>query len=189
MNTCRSGQNLILVPVARRTLLPCPGRLSWRSPDFLVKSASGPGLANSPVTPRRKLAARVQPGHHQLHAGELGLALDVNRDAAAVVPDLGRTIRVQGHLDPGAVPGQRLVHGVVEDLTEAVLKPAAVGRPDVHAGALADRLQALEDRQVPGGVSVSRSGVRGRPGRGEGGHSRPISLREMDVAHTGLIRT
>ena len=135
-----------------------------------------------------ELAARVQPGHHQLHAGELGLALDVDRDAAAVVPDLGRAVRVQRHLDPGAVPGQRLVHRVVEDLTEAVLEPAAVRRPDVHAGALADGLQALEDRQVPGGVGVSRSSFRERAGRGEGGHSRPISLREMDVAHEGLIR-
>ena len=56
MNTCRSGQNLILVPVALLVT-----RLSWRSPAFLVKSASGPGPANSPVTPRRKLAAQVCP--------------------------------------------------------------------------------------------------------------------------------
>ena len=56
MNTCRSGQNLILVPVARLVT-----RLSWRSPDFLLKAASGPGPANSPVTPRRKLAAQVCP--------------------------------------------------------------------------------------------------------------------------------
>ncbi len=56
MNTCRSGQNLILVPVALLVT-----RRSWRSPDFLLKSASGPGPANSPVTPRRKLAAQVCP--------------------------------------------------------------------------------------------------------------------------------
>ena len=143
------------------------------------RGADAVQAARGRIRAAAELAARVQPGHHQLHAGELGLALDVDRDAAAVVPDLGRTIRVQRHLDPGAVPGQRLVHGVVEDLPQAVLEAAAVRRPDVHAGALADRLQALEDRQVPGGVSVSRSSFRGRPGRGEGGHSRPISLREI----------
>ena len=39
-------------------------RAIWRSPAFLLKSASGrgrPGSANSPVTPRRKLAAQVWP--------------------------------------------------------------------------------------------------------------------------------
>jgi len=80
----------------------------------------------------------VQPGHHQFHAGELGLALDVDRNAAAVVPDLGGIVRVQGHLDPGAVPGQRLVHGVVEDLPQAVLQPR-LSSTRVHAGTLAHR--------------------------------------------------
>jgi len=56
VNTCRSGQNLILVPVTRLVT-----RLSWRNPDFLVKLAAGPGPSNSPVTPRRKLAAQVCP--------------------------------------------------------------------------------------------------------------------------------
>jgi len=55
MNTCRSGQNLILVPVASGDAA------ELAQPDFLVKSASGPGPANSPVTPRRKLAAQVCP--------------------------------------------------------------------------------------------------------------------------------
>ena len=39
-----------------------PTRAIWRSPALLLKSASGrPGSANSPVTPRRKLAAQVWP--------------------------------------------------------------------------------------------------------------------------------
>src|ERR1035441_3871499 len=58
--TCRSGQNLILVPVAFFAS-PVLGRPSGRSPARLVKSASGPGAPNSPVTPRRKLAAQVCP--------------------------------------------------------------------------------------------------------------------------------
>ena len=39
---------------------------------------------------------------------------------------------------------------------------AAVGRADVHAGALAHRLEALEDQQVPRGVgAVLVGGLRG----------------------------
>ena len=122
-----------------------------------------------------ELAARVQPGHDELHAGQLGLALDVDRDAPAVVSDLGGTVRVQDHVDPRAVSGQRLVHPVVEDLPQAVLQAAAIGGPDVHAGALAHRVQALQHRQVPGGVRAVTSGVRGQPGGGggsQGGHGR-----------------
>ena len=55
-NTWRSGQNLILVPVLVLGTLA-----TWRSPDFLAKSASGPGAANSPATPRRKLVVQVWP--------------------------------------------------------------------------------------------------------------------------------
>jgi hypothetical protein len=101
-----------------------------------------------------ELAARVQPGHHDLDPGQAGARLDVDRDAPAVVPDLHRAVGVQVDLDPGAVPAQRLVHGVVDDLPEAVDQPAGVGRADVHARALPDRLQTLEHQQVARGVGV-----------------------------------
>ena len=179
-------------------------RPAWRSPDFLVKAASGPGAANSPATPRRKLvvqilpvpvdldvepggervhdrradavqaagggvgaaaelAARVQPGHAPARRRRAWSSLVVDGDAAAVVAHLGRPVGVQDDLDPGAVAAERLVHRVVEDLPEAVLQPPAVGRADVHAGALADRVQALKDRQVLGAVGVG--GILPSPGR------------------------
>ena len=124
-----------------------------------------------------ELAARVQPGHHQLDAGQLGLALVVDRDAPAVVPDLGGAVGVQDHVDLGAVAAEGLVHRVVEDLPEAVLQAAAVGRADVHAGPLAHRVQALEDGQVLGAVGVGGvgrlRGVRPRPWPGLGVSRRP----------------
>ena len=54
------------------------------------------------------------------------------------------------------VAGQRLVDGVVDDLPDQVVQAALAGRADVHAGALADRLEALEHRD--------RAGVVVRPG-------------------------
>ncbi len=55
-NTCGSGQNRILVPVTffatRRTFV---------RPFRCLKAAAGPGPANSPGTPRRKLAAHSCP--------------------------------------------------------------------------------------------------------------------------------
>ena len=82
MNTCRSGQNLILVPVARRVT-----RLSWRSPDFLVKSASGPGAANSPVTPRRKLAAQVCPSRSTSTSSRAASALTTEAPTPCSPPE------------------------------------------------------------------------------------------------------
>ena len=106
------------------------------------------------VRPAAELAARVQLGEDHLDAGEPGLGLLVDRDATAVVVHLGRAVGVQDHLDARAVTAQRLVDRVVDDLPEAVHQPAGVGGADVHARALADRLEALEDEQVLGVVGV-----------------------------------
>jgi len=70
---------------------------------------------------------------------------------------LGGPVSVQDDLDPGAVAAERLINGVIEDLPEAVLQAPPIGRPDVHARALPDGLQALKHRQVAGGV---RRGLR-----------------------------
>ena len=99
-----------------------------------------------------ELAAGVQPGEHQLDAGEAGLGVDVGGDAAAVVVDLDRAVGVQGDLDVVGVAGDALVGGVVEDLVDEVVDAAAVGGPDVHAGPLADRVESLEVREVVGPV-------------------------------------
>ena len=108
--------------------------------------------AGGRVRAAAELAAGVQLGHDDLDAGEAGLGLDVDRDAAAVVPHLDGAVVVQDHLDVVAVAPEGLVHGVVDDLPEAVHQATAVGRPDVHARALAHCLEPLEDEQVPRGV-------------------------------------
>ena len=52
---------------------------------------------------------------------------------------------VDGDHDAVAIAGQRLVDGVVDDLEHHVVQAGAViGIADVHAGALAHRIQALQ---------------------------------------------
>lgn len=105
-----------------------------------------------------ELAAGVQLGRHHLDAREPGAWLLVGRDAAAVVVHLDRVVGVEGDLDPVRRAGEGLVDAVVDDLPQAVHQPAGVGGADVHARALAHRLQALEDQQVRGVVGgVDRS--------------------------------
>ena len=105
------------------------------------------------VAAATELAPRVQRGHHDL-GGRLALVLRVlvDRDAAAVVGDPGAAVGQEGHVDAGAHAGHRLVDGVVDDLPHQVVQPARAGRPDVHAGPLAHRVEALEYLDVLGGV-------------------------------------
>src|SRR5690606_6345012 len=66
------------------------------------------------------------------------------RDAAAVVVDADAAVGEDRHVDEVAVPRERLVDRVVDDLVDEVVETTRPGRADVHAGALADRFEALE---------------------------------------------
>ena len=95
-----------------------------------------------------ELAAGVQFGHHDLRRRPalFVVLLDVGGDAAPVVDDRNGVVRMDDDLDVVAVPRQRLVDGVVEHLEYHVMETRAIGGvPDVHAGALANRIEALQD--------------------------------------------
>ena len=59
--------------------------------------------------------------------------------------------------DLGGVAVHRLVDGVVDDLPDQVVQSRAAHAADVHARALADGLEALEDGDVFSGVFGSPS--------------------------------
>ena len=152
----------------RRKLMPCWDGVRSTSTSSRADSAlttDAPTPCRPPVATyddAAELAARVQLGEDHLDAGQPGLGLLVDRDAAAVVVHLGRAVGVERDLDQVAGAGQRLVHAVVDDLPQAVHETAGVGGPDVHARALADRLQPLEDEEVCCVVGVV--GDRAAPG-------------------------
>ncbi len=108
--------------------------------------------AGSGVGAAAELSAGVQFGEDDLDAGQPGFRFDVHGDAAAVVVDLDRVVRVEDDLDVVAEAGEGLVDGVVDDFPEAVHEAAGVRGADVHARALTDGLEALQHGEVPGGV-------------------------------------
>ncbi len=128
--------------------------------------------AGGDVRAAAELAAGVQLGEDHLDAGQAGLGLLVDRDAATVVVHLHRAVRVQGHLDAGGGTRERLVHAVVDDLPDAVHQPPGVGRADVHPGTLAHRFEALEDQQVVGVVRA----VDGAASGATGCHGTPVEM-------------
>src|SRR5690606_3513331 len=97
-----------------------------------------------------ELAAAVQLGERDLNTGELLLLVDVGGDAAPVVDHPAPAVGQQRDVDAGGVAGHRLVDRVVHHLPHAVVQAGGAGAADVHAGPLADRLQALEDLHAVG---------------------------------------
>jgi len=70
------------------------------------------------------------------------------------------------------VAGQHLVDGVVDHLVDHVMQARAViGIADVHAGALAHRLEALQHLDAIGAVIVGRGYLPG----GLSAHSGPVA--------------
>ena len=109
------------------------------------------------VAAAAELAAGVEDRVDDLEGVLAGRVL-ADRHAAAVVRTTvtmpsGRDRDVDGR----GLAGHRLVDRVVDDLPDEVVQAAGIGRADVHARALADRLEALEDLDAGGRV------VRRRP--------------------------
>ena len=99
-----------------------------------------------------ELAAGVENGEHDLGGRLLLLLHGVDGDAAAVVGDGDAVVGMDDDLDLVGLAGERLVDRVVDHLVDQVVQPALPRGADVHARALADRLEALEDGDVLGAV-------------------------------------
>ena len=114
---------------------------------------------------RVEFAAGVQRAHdHFQRRLVLELGMRVDRDAAAVVGDGDEAVGLHLDFDPVGVPGQRLVHRIVDHFGEQMMQRLFVGAADIHAGAAAHRLQALQHLDVLGGVAALGGGgfARGR---------------------------
>ena len=93
-----------------------------------------------------ELTAGMQLGHDDLGGGDAFLGMDSGRDAAAIVGDRAGAVRIERDRHFRRVAGERLVDGVVDDLINHVMEAGTViGVPDIHAGALANRIQAPEN--------------------------------------------
>ena len=72
--------------------------------------------------------------------------MNVRRDAAAIVGDRDRTIRIEGYGYDISMTGQGFIDGVVDDFVDHVMQARAVIRvADIHARTLAHGIEALEN--------------------------------------------
>ena len=107
-----------------------------------------------------ELAAGVEDGIDDGDGRQTGISLDVHGDAAAIVRNLNDVALQDLDFDVVAVTGQSLVDGVVHDLVDQMMQAPLAGRADIHAGALAHSLQALQDLNLAGVILVVRCGFR-----------------------------
>ena len=86
----------------------------------------------------------------------------IDRNAAAVVGDGEEAVGLELDLDPVGMAGERLVHGVVDDLGEQVMQRLLVGAADIHAGPAAHRLEPFQHLDVTRGIALlGRGAARG----------------------------
>ncbi|MEY9475271.1 hypothetical protein ABH992_007670 [Bradyrhizobium yuanmingense] len=96
-----------------------------------------------------ELAARMQRAHDDFERRLLReFRMRIDGDAAAVVGDGQETVRTQLDSNEGRMPGQRLVHRVVDDFGEQMMQRLLVGAANIHAGPAPHRFQPLEHLDV-----------------------------------------
>src|SRR5690554_7896809 len=95
----------------------------------------------------------VQNRHDTLGPRYYFFFMDIHRDTTAVILDRDGLIGVDDHADFRAVTRQSLVDGVIHQFKDHVVQAGAiVGIADVHARALAHRIQSLKDFDTGGTV-------------------------------------
>ena len=92
-----------------------------------------------------ELAARMQDREDDLERRNLLDGVEADGDAAAVILHGDRVVGMDGHLDLGTEAGHGLVDGVVDDLPHQVVQARHRRGADIHARALTNCLEALED--------------------------------------------
>jgi hypothetical protein len=101
-----------------------------------------------------KLAARVKFGHGYFESGD-SRRMHIGGYASTVIVDGDGIILMEIDIDVCGKTGNGFVDGVVDDFFDEFVKAALVGGTDVHTRAFADRLQALKDFDIFGGIICS----------------------------------
>src|SRR5438105_4755242 len=95
----------------------------------------------------------MQLGHDHFGCRSSLLLVEVDRNAAAVVFDGDRIVRVDADDHLVRVAGERLIDGVIDDFVHHVMQPGnVIGVADVHARPLAYGVESLEYFDVFCGV-------------------------------------
>src|ERR1700688_3025759 len=96
----------------------------------------------------------MEDRHDDLDRRQAFLGVHVDRNAAPVVLDRTRSVLVQDDPDVLGVAGERFVDRVVDGFVHELVEAPLGGVADVHAGALANSLEAFENLDLLAGIVV-----------------------------------
>ncbi len=97
------------------------------------------------VTVRIEFAAGMQFGHYDLSRGDAFFLMNTYRNTAAVIGHRNRVVDVDDDVDLVGVPGESLVHGIVNNLVHQVMQPAFSGGANIHGRPETHCLQAFQN--------------------------------------------
>ena len=97
--------------------------------------------AGNLVSTLTELGARMEDRHDDFDGRQLLFGVNVDWDAAAVVFDRARAVRIEDDANVVRVPRERLVDGIVDRLVDQLMQAALGGIADIHARALAHRFK------------------------------------------------
>ena len=146
-----------LAPSADLELEPVRQRIDHRDADAVQAAGHLVGVLV-------EFSAGVELGHDDLGRRYTFRRVQVGRDAAAIVGDGARAVRIERYRHQRRVPAQRFVDGVVHHLVDHVVQARAVIRiADIHARTFPDGVEALQDldgiRPVFGAAAVAVLGL------------------------------
>jgi hypothetical protein len=100
------------------------------------------------VSAAAEFAARVELGKDQVDRVASGLVVDADRNAAPVVADRNRIVRIDGNLYMRAETGKGFIYLVIHDLIDQMMKTSGRSRADIHSGTLSDCLKAFQHLDI-----------------------------------------
>ncbi len=101
-----------------------------------------------------ELAARMQLRHDDFCRRPPLALMHAHRDAAPIIGNLRRAIRMQRHRHEIGMSRQRFINGIIDNLIDHMMQARAViGIANIHARPLAHRLQPFENLD---GISIVR---------------------------------
>ena len=97
------------------------------------------------VSSTAELSACMKHGKDHLHRRNAGLVIDSHRNAASIVSNCNRIILLNRHVNIFAEACQGLIHGIVYNLINQMMKSTGGGASNVHTRSLPDCFQSFQN--------------------------------------------
>ena len=121
------------------------------------RNADSMQTAGRLIRPLGELAAELQHRHNALERRNAKVGVNVDRDAAAVVLDRDRSVRIHRHGDSRRVARERFVKRVVDDFVHQMVQSLRSDVAYVHRRTHTNMLAVVKVLHVLGGVRLVRA--------------------------------